>query len=240
MNRLFLVRHGENLANLTKELSSRRVDYSLTAKGVLQAEQTAGHLLAADEAGRAGYGIRAVYSSPLKRARETAEIIASHLGLSVVVMDNFREIDVGDMELQPPSLELWAVHNRIIEGWFRGQVDRAFPNGDNYITLCSRMRAGIEQIIAGKDGQSLIVVGHGGIFTVTLPDLCRGVDLSYLRTENHNCSISEIEMEWRDGQLEGRLITWASYAHLHGSAADLVSGLPDMERQGLPRNKPLL
>jgi len=33
MNHLFLVRHGENLANLTKEMSCRRVDYSLTPKG---------------------------------------------------------------------------------------------------------------------------------------------------------------------------------------------------------------
>jgi len=88
----------------------------------------------------------------------------------------------------------------------------------------------IEQIVAGKDGQSIIVVGHGGIFTVTLPDLCPKVDLHYLRTENHNCSISEIEVEWNGGRLEGRLISWASYAHLHGPAADLVSGLPDMER----------
>ena len=230
MNHLFLVRHGENLANLTKELSCRWVDYSLTAKGILQAEQTAKHFLVAGEAGQAGYDIHAVYSSPLKRARETAEIIAGHLGLEAVVMDNFREIDVGDIELQPTTAEAWAIHNRIIEGWFRGQAEKGFPNGDNYITICNRMRAGIEQIVAGKDGQSFIVVGHGGIFTVTLPDLCHGVDLSYLRTENHNCSISEIEVEWSEDRLEGRLIAWASYAHLHGSAADLVSGLPDMGR----------
>jgi broad specificity phosphatase PhoE len=230
MNHLFLVRHGENLANLTKEMSCRRVDYSLTPKGILQAEQTAGHFLAAGEAGRAGYDVQAVYSSPLKRATETAEIIARRFGLPVVVMDNFREIDVGDIELQPPTLETWAIHNEIIESWFRGHVERAFPNGDNYITICNRMRAGIEQIVAGKDGQSAIVVGHGGIFTVTLPDLCPNVDLGYLRTENHNCSISEIEVEWRGGRVEGRLVAWASHAHLHGPAADLVSGLPDMER----------
>ena len=37
MNRIYLVRHGENTANLTKEFSHRRVDYSLTPKGILQA-----------------------------------------------------------------------------------------------------------------------------------------------------------------------------------------------------------
>lgn len=230
MNHIFLVRHGENLANLTKELSSRRVDYSLTPKGILQAEQTAGHFLAACQSGRAGSNIHAVYSSPLKRARETAEIIAYQLGLPAVVMENFREIDVGDMELQPSTTETWALHNQIIKDWFKGQVERAFPNGDNYITLCSRMRVGIEQIVAGRGGQSFIVVGHGGIFTVTLPDLCPGVDMSYLRTETHNCSISEIEVKWRQGRLEGKVIAWASHDHLYGPAAELVSGLPDIER----------
>lgn len=229
MTHIFLVRHGENVANLTKELSCRWVDYSLTPKGILQVEQTAAHFLAAREAGRAGYHIDGVYSSPLKRAKETAEIIARRLGLPFVVMDNFREIDVGDLELQPATMEAWAFHNRVIESWFKGDIHRAFPNGDSYITICSRMRAGIEQIVAGKDGRSSIVVGHGGIFAVTLPDLCPDVGLGYLRTENHNCSISEIEVGWRGGRLEGKLIAWASHAHLHGPAAELVSGLPDIE-----------
>ncbi len=44
MNRLYLVRHGENRANITKEFSCRHVDYPLTPKGVLQAQQTAKHL----------------------------------------------------------------------------------------------------------------------------------------------------------------------------------------------------
>jgi broad specificity phosphatase PhoE len=219
MNHIYLIRHGENLANLTGEFSSRRVDYSLTPKGILQAQQTAEHL--------AGCSIHAIYSSPLKRARETAEIIAVRLGLPAVVMENFREIDVGDMEGQPPTAEAWALHNRILEGWLRGQVDRAFPNGDNYVALCSRMRAGMEQIVAGRDGQSLIVVAHGGILTLTLPDLCRDIDPEWLlRKANHNCSITEVLVSWHDGRLEGELLTWASYAHLSGTAADLVPGVP--------------
>ena len=60
MTHLYLIRHGENLANLTKEFSYRKVDYSLTPKGKLQAEQTARTLQ--------DRGIAAVYSSPLRRA----------------------------------------------------------------------------------------------------------------------------------------------------------------------------
>ncbi len=43
MIKIYLVRHGENVANLTKEFSHRKVDHSLTPKGRLQAKQTAAY-----------------------------------------------------------------------------------------------------------------------------------------------------------------------------------------------------
>jgi broad specificity phosphatase PhoE len=223
MNRLYLVRHGENRANLTKEFSCQLVDYPLTPKGVLQAQQTADYFQ--DKAAAAG--IHQIYSSPLKRALETAEIIAARLGLKVGVMDNFREVNVGDLERQPPSAEAWAFHNAVLAGWLDGQAEVAFPGGENYVTLWNRVRSGIEQIVAGQEGRTIVIVGHGGIFTLPLKDLCRDIDVSWLiKHPNHNCSITEIEVEVVDGQLQGHLIEWAAYAHLHGPAADLVPGTP--------------
>ena len=61
MNTLYLIRHGENPANITKEFSHRLVDYSLTPKGVLQAQQTGEYFK--------NKQIDAIYCSPLKRAR---------------------------------------------------------------------------------------------------------------------------------------------------------------------------
>jgi broad specificity phosphatase PhoE len=219
MNRLFLVRHGENPANLTKEFSCKLVDYSLTAKGVLQAKQTAEYLQDKD--------IHEIYSSPLKRAVETAELIATPHGLQVVVMANLAEVNVGDLERQPPSAETWALHNSILANWLGGRREVTFPGGENYVTLWHRVRTGLERIVAGKDRRNIVVVAHGGIFTLTLKDLCRDIDTAWLYTAaNHNCSITEIEVQTRDGQIEGRLIQWASYAHLHGAAANLISGVP--------------
>lgn len=219
MNRIYLVRHGENPANITKEFSSRRVDYPLTAKGVLQAEQTAEYLL--------GKGIHAVYSSPLRRAVQTAEIIARRLGLSVTVVEAFREIDVGELELQPPSAESWAYHNEVLLGWLRGEVERAFPGGDDYRTLCARMRAGLAEATRGRRGQNIVVVGHGGIFTVTMKDLCPGVDMGWLLSRlQHNCAISELLLRRRGGRLVGEVVCWGFHEHLHGEAADLVPGVP--------------
>jgi broad specificity phosphatase PhoE len=219
MNRLYLVRHGENLANVTKEFSCRLVDYSLTTKGVLQSQQTAEYFRDKE--------IHEIFASPLKRAMETAEIIADPLGLKVVVMDNFREVDVGDLELKPPNAEAWAFHDAVLSGWLSGQTEGTFPGGENYVMLWNRVRTGIERVVAGKEGRNMVVVAHGGVFTFTLGDLCRGINVEWLRTAaNQNCSITVIDVELHNGRPEGKLITWASVAHLHGAAADLVPGTP--------------
>jgi broad specificity phosphatase PhoE len=216
---LYWVRHGENPANLTKEFSHRKVDYSLTPKGVLQAQQTAEHF--------AGQAIQAVYTSPLKRAVETAQIIAQRLGLEASVVENFREVNVGDLEGQPPTTELWARHDQIMRAWLSGEADLAFPNGEDLRSLRRRLWAGLDQITTGANGQRVIVVGHGGSFILLLPELCPRQDLQPLiETGIHNCAITEVHLSWRNGQLASKLVRWASTTHLHGAAADLAPGTP--------------
>lgn len=218
-NRLYLLRHGENPANLSKEFSSRQVDYPLTEKGVLQAEQTAAYF--------AERGLNAIYSSPLKRAAQTAGLVAARSGLEVEVLEAFREIDVGSLEGRPATAADWTLHARILNDWFDGQHEAAFPEGENYDDLWARTRAGLLAATAGRSNQAILVVGHGGIMTVTLKDLCPDLDVEWLRTTHwDNCAFAEIELESLGGRLQGRLVTWNSHQHLFGAAAELVSGVP--------------
>ena len=100
-----------------------------------------------------------------------------------------------------------------------------FPEGENYHMLLERMRSGVEQILRDQDGKKTIIVGHGGIFTFTLKDICGNVDLAVLiASYGHNCSITEIEMHAVDGQLDGVLKRWAAFDHLSGAAAAFVTG----------------
>jgi len=220
-NRLYLVRHGENAANLTKEFSYRHVDYSLTPKGVLQAQQTAAYFT--------DKHIHDIYASPLKRAVETAEIIATAITANVVILEHFREVNVGALEGQPVSTENWALYHGMFDDWFAGKSDTTFPGGESYGMLWERMHAGLQRILAQKEGRNIIIVGHGGIFTATLKDLCPGIDVEKLRCRpNHNGSITEILTRWRDGAVAGELISWASCTHLHGEAAEVVPGVLDV------------
>ena len=223
-NHLFLVRHGENLVNLTYEFSHRRVDYSLTPKGELQASQTAVYLR--------DKGIQEVYASPLKRAVETAAIIAGPLGLPVTTIENFRELNVGDMENQPPTAELWAQHNAIIGAWFGGRPEERFPGGEDYHTITARGAAGLREVIAGKSGRKILIVAHGGILIFTLLALLSDVDLGQLMKGMANCAVTEIEAKLVDEQLSLKILSYPSAAHLSGEAADLVSGVLDTSGEG--------
>jgi len=221
MNRVFLVRHGENPANITKELSSRHVDYSLTDKGRLQARQT-GQYFASQP-----FTIDEIYASPLKRARETAQLIAEPFRLPVVVMDNFREVDVGRLEDPPITMAKWEYHNQVVDQWLRGNPQVRFPEGDDYHSLWGRMRSGLIEVLRGKHNRSIVIVGHGGIFTFTLKDLCPAIDLDRIFSiGNGNCSISEFSMRVEGDELCANLVRWADHQHLEGEAAAQVNPIP--------------
>lgn len=224
MNTIYLVRHAENVANLTKEFSHRLVDYSLTPKGIVQAEQTA--ISFKDKQ------IDEIYASPLKRARETAAIIAQELHLPVSIVEQFREVNVGVLEEQPPDAANWALHERILQDWREGRHSSTFPAGENYTMLLARMRSGLREISANKHDQRILVVAHGGLITCTIADLCPDIDIErLLHIENQNGSITEIELTSDGDHMEATLKQWASFEHLHGYAADFVSGTYQFETQ---------
>lgn len=224
MNLVYLVRHGENPANLLMQFSYRKVDYPLTEKGALQAQQTADYLR--------DKGIDALFSSPLRRAIQTAEAISAAVGQPIQVLEQFRELNVGDLEDRPPTAENWAEHDRVIAAWRAGRHEVPFPGGENYVTLLARMRAGMGQALAGRDGQRLVIVGHGGLFAATVGALCPAVPLDAITGKPlHNCSITLIEVEHAGQELVARLLAWGAVEHLSGPAADLVRGTPEPARE---------
>jgi broad specificity phosphatase PhoE len=221
-NTLYLVRHGENKANITREFSYRKVDYPLTERGVRQAEQTAAHF--ANLGARPGNGRRidAIFSSPLKRALQTAEIIGAATGHPVTVVEELREINCGDYDGIAPTDEMWAHHDRILASWREGDHGVRFPGGEDFHGLRARARSALGRAVAGRDGQTILVVAHGGIVGASLSDICRELDHDLVwRVPNRNCAITELELhaEGPDadiGSAWGVLKSWASCDHLSG------------------------
>ncbi len=219
MNTLYLVRHGENPANINREFSYRKLDYWLTDLGIRQAEQTAAYF-AALTGGPTGRRIDAIYSSPLKRAAQTAQIIGAATGHEVEIIEEFREINCGDFDGAPPTDAMWEHHDQILRSWRDGDLEVRFPGGEDYHTLLARVRSGLSQAITGRDGQHIVIVAHGGIVGASLKDLCADADHSVIWTvPNRNCAITEIELH-ADGvdagieQARGVLKRWAAAEHL--------------------------
>jgi broad specificity phosphatase PhoE len=220
MNTIYLVRHGENLANITHEFSCKHVDYSLTPKGVCQAQQTAAFFRDKD--------IHEIFASPLKRAKETAEIIAEPLGLPVTIMEHFREIDVGVFEKMLPTRENWELHNHYFEEWFNGNYQLSFPGGENHLTLIKRMRAGLCEVTHDKDKRNIVIIAHGGIFTRTMYMLCHNIEKEKIVFQPHrNCAVSMIELDTGGDRVIGMVKVWASHAHLshHGEQSSPSNSL---------------
>jgi broad specificity phosphatase PhoE len=218
MSIIYWVRHGENWANITRELSTRRVDYNLTPRGRQQAEQTAAFFR--------GKPIDAVISSPLKRALETAEPIAAALGLPIQVMEEFRELNVGALENGLPGRAEWKQHDDLLHAWLDKQErERAFPEGENFFTLLERLERGLR---AAARWERSVVVAHGGLLYAALPDLVEGMDPRWTRENdnNPNCGLTEFEPVEQDGRLRLVIRAWAQHGHLTGDAAVKVSGVP--------------
>ena len=215
-NTLYLVRHGENLANVTREFSYKKVDYDLTEKGVRQAEQTARYFAAM----HAERPIDAIFTSPLKRAVQTAEIFGAATGHTVSVIEELREINCGEFDGVPPTDAMWKHHDEILLSWRNGNPDVRFPGGEDFHELRARARLALGKAVAGRDGQTIVLVAHGGIVGAALTDICPELDYELVwRVPNRNCAITELELHAPSAEagldeIWGVLKRWAACDHL--------------------------
>ncbi|AWJ94836.1 histidine phosphatase family protein (plasmid) [Azospirillum baldaniorum] len=152
LDRVVFCRHGETESNLGGWLAGSR-DVSLTDRGRAQAHAAAAALTAQ------GSPVAAIYSSPQRRALETAGIIGAALGLPVAVVPGLEERRWGD-------LEGGAVPGDLL----REEV----PGGESLAAFQARVTAALSGLPIPADGQSPLIVAHAG----TWHALCRwmGVD----------------------------------------------------------------
>lgn len=202
---IHFVRHGENPANLKRQLSYKMIDYPLTEKGRLQARRTAEFFKTK--------GIGAIYSSPLKRAEETARIIAEMLHQDIILLDEFRELDVGRLEDDPASNENWKIHDEILENWKSGHQSRKFPGGESFASVTNRIKVGVRQVLCETSVTNNVVVTHGGLINSSIARVCHiPPDLELSNFDN--CTIITVLFD-RQMYYLGHLQEWAYSGHLY-------------------------
>jgi broad specificity phosphatase PhoE len=139
---------------------------------------------------------------------------------------------VGALEEPPPTEEKWRIHHGVWFEWLNGNRAAAFPGGENHTQACARMRRGLEAALVGRDGQRVVICGHGGLFLASLGELCPQQNMAILFLQQyHNGSISEIDLTWNGLQWTGALVRWGDTSHLHGDAAQFVPGYPEWKKE---------
>ena len=137
--RLILVRHGESEGNASGVIQGR-IDFGLSPTGVLQARATAGYLATLD--------VDRVVTSPLRRAADTAETIASPLGHSAVHMPELMEYDIGEAS-GLSNAELRQRFPEVFTAYATGQRP-TFPGEEGRDTFHARLQAALDEFAPSK------------------------------------------------------------------------------------------
>jgi probable phosphoglycerate mutase len=103
--------------------------------------------------------LAAVYSSPLRRAFETAEFLAAPHRLAPIALEALREVDVGSWQ----GLTREEVEARFPEQFARWlDYGQGWQDGEGYDEMARRVVAALLQLAATHDGERILVVTHGG------------------------------------------------------------------------------
>jgi broad specificity phosphatase PhoE len=183
MSRLLLARHGQSVSNAVRRFQGVQ-DVALSELGARQAEAL----------GRAirRLPIAAVYTSPLERARRTAEIAAAGLGVPLTPVDDLRELSLGEWEGRTVE-EIRALPGDPYEQWVRDPLACLPPGAEPLPEVQARVVSAMADIAAAHpNGQRVLVVCHGGVISAYLAH-CLGLPLSSIwRLTLSNGSITEV------------------------------------------------
>ncbi len=201
MTRIILTRHGETEWNVSGYCQGS-CDSPLTPQGKDQALRLANRL--------AGEKITAIYSSPLGRAKATAQVIADQFDLRVMDCPEFQEISFGEWEGKS-----WAdLRNLYPEGfaqWEHAPHSYRFPGGETMDDVLVRAKAKLEELVQRHPGETICIVSHGITLKVLVTSILGYSLADWLETPwQHNTAVNIFEVT--EGNYSGLLV--GDYSHI--------------------------
>lgn len=206
---LYLIRHGEAYSNVESVIGGAQGDRGLTERGIAQAEALARRLATGEIAADA------LYASTLPRARMTAELVAEALRLPISWDDDLQELRPGEAD----GLTVSAARERFesFQRFLREPFTPLAPGGESWGSFQMRVSAALERLILRHQGQTIVVVSHGGVIETSFLYLLDLGPHMRMRTAFHvrNTAITH----WRhidtfDGRQEWQLVAHNDHIHL--------------------------
>jgi len=192
--RILFVRHGESEANTLKIFSNLGWKHPLTERGREQSRALGAQLR--------DRGIVAIYSSPLRRAVETAEILAGCLGVRYEIEQALIEYDVGIYENRTHE-EGRQAYAAVEQQWAQGQLDARLPEGESSLDIQNRFIPFIRRLVdlfGKREDATVALIGHGGTYRQGLPSVLGNISREYA-FEHGLANTAVVEAELREGVL---------------------------------------
>lgn len=213
MTTLFFVRHGQSMANLLRVFAGQ-MDFELTDLGLRQAEKGARFL-------KDNFSIDAIYSSPLKRAMQTAEPAARLYGLEIIPMEDLRERSIG-VWAGKSNEQIRALYPEQYIEW-KKRMGFVPEGGETREAALERFYAAEAEIISQNKGKNVAVYTHAGMLsalsTVWVKTLPEVEDISVYG----NSSITAISYD--DDGIARRIVLKNYQEHLGEDATELPAHL---------------
>ena len=158
-----LIRHGEAETNKQGIMSSDADKYGLTEDGIKQIEDTAKEIFNLFQEEKDSISI---YSSPVFRTKQTANIIAERFNLKVIIDESFTEVGLGLNNNINKKDELKNEEYEKLQSLEEKFHSNKHPNGEKWIDILERMKNGFNNILKKDNNKIIIIVSHGDPLTI--------------------------------------------------------------------------
>ena len=151
MGQIIFLRHGQAKNNTERILAGRTEGIPLTDTGIKQAEHTAQLL--------EDMNISAIYSSPIQRAKHTAEIVGEHNSVDVEIDDRLIELDMGKFTGMPYD-EIINSHGNVFMKFYNGELEIAHNGVETFTEVKKRVLEIVNHVIEKHGNENVVLVTH--------------------------------------------------------------------------------
>ena len=151
MGSIIFLRHGQAINNTQRILAGRTPGVPLTEKGVDQAEKAAKFL--------EDMNISAIYSSPIERAKNTADIVGKHNSIDVRIDDRLIELDMGKFTGMPYD-EIFSSHGNVFMKFYNGELEIAHNGVETFADVKKRVLGMVDHVIENHPDENVVLVTH--------------------------------------------------------------------------------
>jgi len=174
MTKLILARHGETMWNVEKVFRGR-ADVGLDDVGIKQAELLGKYL--------SNWELEAIYASPIRRALETANIVARYQKVSVRIAEGLTDFDFGEWQSLSEQ-QVRRLYPDLFNEWHNNPDKVRMPGGESLEDVRRRAVEVVNDIVSRHQG-NVLLVSHRVVIKVLICYLL-GLDNSHFRNINQD------------------------------------------------------